>query len=160
MEVDIPMIVALNMADVLIKNGDKLDVDVLEQRIGLPVVAISALKDKNTDLLMKRAVETAKKPRSATSVLTRSKLGEAIAYAEGMLKEKKSAPLFHAVKLLEKDELEIAESPAESDKLQRYLKESGGQKGVLSVDTKAEIADARYHNISENYSHVLTKSSK
>ena len=39
MEVDIPMIVALNMADVLIKNGDKLDVDVLEQRIGLPVVA-------------------------------------------------------------------------------------------------------------------------
>lgn len=160
MEVDIPMIVALNMADVLIKNGDKLDVDVLEQRIGLPVVAISALKDKNTDLLMKRAVETAKKPRSATSVLTRSKLGEAIAYAEGMLKEKKSAPLFHAVKLLEKDELEIAESPAESDKLQRYLKESGGQKGGLSGDTEAEIADARYQYISENFSPVLKKSSK
>ena len=160
MEVDIPMIVALNMADVLIKNGDKLDVDVLEQRIGLPVVAISALKDKNTDLLMKRAVETAKKPRSATSVLTHSKLGEAIAYAEGMLKEKKSAPLFHAVKLLEKDELEIAESPAESDKLQRYLKESGGQKGELSGDTEAEIADARYQYISENFSPVLKKSSR
>ncbi len=160
MEVDIPMIVALNMADVLIKNGDKLDVDVLEQRIGLPVVAISALKDKNTDLLMKRAVETAKKPRTATSVLTRSKLGEAIAYAEEMLKEKKRAPLFHAVKLLEKDELEIAESPAESDKLQRYLKESGGQKGGLSGDTEAEIADARYQYISENFSPVLKKSSK
>ena len=160
MEVDIPMIVALNMADVLIKNGDKLDVDVLEQRIGLPVVAISALKDKNTDLLMKRAVETAKKPRTATSVLTRSKLGEAIAYAEEMLKEKKRAPLFHAVKLLEKDELEIAESPAESDKLQRYLKESGGQKGELSGDTEAEIADARYQYISENFSPVLKKSSK
>lgn len=161
MEVDIPMIVALNMADVLIKNGDKLDVDALEKRIGLPVAAISALKDKNTDLLMKRAVETAKKPRTATSILTRSTLGGAISYAEEMLKEKNiSAPLFHAVKLVEKDELEVQAHPAESNKVQRYLKESGGQKGGFGGDTEAEIADARYQYISENFSPVLKKSSK
>lgn len=44
--------------------------------------------------------------------------------------------------------------------MQRYLKESGGQKGGLSGDTEAEIADARYQYISENFSPVLKKSSK
>lgn len=160
MEVDIPMIVALNMADVLIKNGDKLDVDALEKRIGLPVVAISALKDKNTDLLMKRAIETSKTPRAAASVLKASALGGAISYAEGMLKEKNiSAPLFHAVKLVEKDELEAQANPAESDKVQKYLRDNGCRDGAFGGDTEAEIADARYKYISENFSPVLKRAS-
>ena len=53
MEVDVPMVIALNMADVLDKQGDKIDVRSLEKRIGLPVVEISALKSTNVDLLMK-----------------------------------------------------------------------------------------------------------
>ena len=46
LEADIPLVVALNMSDVLAKNGDKLDADELERRLGVPVVAISALRDK------------------------------------------------------------------------------------------------------------------
>ena len=60
MELDVPMVVALNMTDVLDKRGDSIDVRALEKRIRLPVVEISALKGKNMDMLMERAIAAAK----------------------------------------------------------------------------------------------------
>ena len=161
MEVDIPLVVALNMTDVLEKNGDKIDSGTLEKRIGVPVIEISALRDKNTDLLMKRAIETAKQPRGGSSVLRTSALGAAIAHAESALREKNvAAPLFHAVKLVEKDELEVKTNPAEADKIGRYLKDGGYENGDFGGDAEAEIADARYKYISENFSPLLTRSKK
>ena len=161
MEVDIPLIVALNMTDVLEKNGDKLDVKTLEKRMGVPVVEISALKDTNTDLLMKRAVETAKNKREGSSVLRTSGLGSAVAHAEKLLKDAGvPAPLFHAVKLVEKDELEVKSHPSEAAEVERYLKANDYENGEFGGDSEAEIADARYKYISENFSPVLTKSKK
>ena len=69
MELDVPMVVALNMTDVLDKNGDRIDVKALEKRIGLPVVEISALKGDNVEILMNRALAALKTPRQAFSVL-------------------------------------------------------------------------------------------
>ena len=46
MEIDVPMVIALNMIDVVEKSGDKIDAKTLESRIGVPVVEISALKDE------------------------------------------------------------------------------------------------------------------
>ena len=86
MELDVPMVLALNMTDVLEKRGDKIDVRALEKRIGLPVVEISALKNMNVDELMKRALEAVAVKRSGESVLRRSVLGSAIANAEIALK--------------------------------------------------------------------------
>jgi ferrous iron transport protein B len=63
MEIDVPMVIALNMADVLEKQGDRIDIKTLEKRIGLPVVEISALKETNVDVLVKRAIESAKEKK-------------------------------------------------------------------------------------------------
>ena len=68
MELDIPLVVALNMTDVLEKSGERIDAKLLEKRMGVPVVEISALRDRNTDLLMKRAIEAAKQKREGSSV--------------------------------------------------------------------------------------------
>ena len=161
MELDIPLVVALNMTDVLEKSGERIDAKLLEKRMGVPVVEISALRDRNTDLLMKRAIEAAKQKREGSSVLRVSPLGAAIAHAEALLREKSiSAPLFHAVKLVEKDELEVKAHPAEADKAARYLKENDCGKGAFGSDTEAEIADARYKYISENFSPALARSAK
>ena len=54
MEVGVPIVIALNMMDVLKKEGDFLDVKEFEKRIGLPVVEISALKQENIDELMQK----------------------------------------------------------------------------------------------------------
>ena len=74
MEIDVPMVIALNMIDAVEKNGDKIDEKKLEEKIGLPVVSISALKEKNLDTLMQRAYEVSKLPREGRSVLEGSKL--------------------------------------------------------------------------------------
>ena len=68
MELDVPIIVALNMTDVLDKRGDSIDVKALEKRIGFPVVEISALKGKNIDELMARGIQEAATKRKGTSV--------------------------------------------------------------------------------------------
>lgn len=159
MELDVPMVVALNMTDVLDKNGDRIDVRALEKRIALPVVEISALKETNIDLLMSRAIEAVKNKRVATSVLKESALGSSIANAEIALKLKGvDAPLFHAVKLVEKDEIEVQSHPAEAKAAEAFIREN--VRGGEQLDAEAAIADARYKYITAHFSSTLTRARK
>ncbi len=159
MELSVPLVVALNMTDVLDKNGDRIDVRALEKRIGLPVVEISALRETNIDLLMKRALETVKNKRESVSVLRESVLGSAIANAEIALKLKEvEAPLFHAVKLVEKDEIEVKNHPAEAKAVEAFIREN--VEGKDGIDTEAAIADARYKYITAHFSTTLTRAKK
>ena len=161
MELDVPMIVALNMTDVLDKRGDKIDVRLLEKRIGFPVVEISALKGANTETLMERAMEAAANKRQGSSVLKNSLLGSAIANAEIAFKLKGvPAPLFHAVKLVEKDEIEIKNHPSEARAVEEFIHENVCEKDGGCVDTEAEIADARYKYITTYFSSTLTRARK
>ena len=160
MELDVPMVVALNMTDVLDKNGDRIDVKALEKRIGLPVVEISALRGNNVDDLMNRALETIKTPRAAVSVLKESALGSAISNAEIALRLKEvEAPLFHAVKLVEKDSIEVQTHPAEARAAEAFIRENLVN-DQFNGDTEAAIADARYKYITTHYSTTLTRARK
>lgn len=160
MELDVPMVLALNMTDVLKANGDHIDVKTLEKRIGLPVVEISALKGVNVDLLMERAVDTVKTPRKGYSVLRASALGSAISNAEIALKLKEvDAPLFHAVKLVEKDAIEVQTHPAEARAAEAFLRENL-LVDEFNGDTEAAIADARYKYVTAHFSSTLTRARK
>ena len=161
MELDIPIVLALNMADALRKRGDSIDVKTLERRIGLPVVEISALKGDNVDLLMERAIQCAKEKRAGASILKNSIIWPAISNAEIALKLKGvPAPLFHAVKLVEKDEIEVKNHPAEAQAAQAFIKENVCKKDDNGIDAEAEIADARYKYITTHYSSTLTRARK
>ena len=161
LEVDIPVVVALNMTDVLEKNGDDIDEKELEKKIGVPVVEISALKDTNTDLLMERAIKAAKDQRKATSVLKTSSLYAAIEDARIAFELKEvNSPLFHAVKLVEKDELEVKAHPAEAKAAAAYLEKHASTNELFGGDTEAEIADARYKYIVQHFSPTLKRARK
>ena len=161
MELDLPMVVALNMTDVLDKRGDAIDVRALERRIGFPVVEISALKETNVDYLMERAQEAVKTSRKGCTVLKDSLLGSAIANAEIALKLKGvEAPLFHAIKLVEKDEIEVKNHPAEAKAVEAFIDENLTAKTGDTIDTEAEIADARYKYITARFSSTLTRARK
>jgi len=158
LEVDIPMVVALNMTDVLKKQGDSIDVAALEEALGLPVVEISALREEGTEELMRRAIEAAKTTRDAFSVLKGIPSYGAIENAEIAFKLKDiQYPLFHAVKLVEKDELEVKSHPAEASAAVEYLKKNMKDASPFGEDTEAEIADARYKYIVENYAVALKR---
>lgn len=60
MEVGIPVVIAINMMDVVRRNGDKIDIDVLSQRLGCPIVEISALKNTGITDAADTAVMAAK----------------------------------------------------------------------------------------------------
>ena len=160
MELEVPIVVALNMTDVLDKNGDKIDVRTLEKRLGLPVVEVSALKGTNIELLMTRAMDAVLQKRQGETVLKRSLLGSAIANAEIALKLKDvTAPLFHAVKLVEKDEIEVNNHPTEAKAVEAFIRENVKTKSG-EIDAEAEIADARYKYITEHFSTTLTRARK
>ncbi|MBQ7322946.1 MAG: ferrous iron transporter B [Clostridia bacterium] len=160
MELDVPMVVALNMTDVLDKRGDSIDVKTLEKRIGFPVVEVSALKGNNVESLMQRAIETAKTPRKGHSVLRESALGSAISNAEIALQLKEvEAPLFHAVKLVEKDSIEVETHPAEARAVEAFIQENLVN-DTFQGDTEAAIADARYKYITKYFSSTLTRARK
>ncbi len=161
LEVDVPMVIALNMADVLEKQGDKIDAKALEKRIGLPVVCVSALRGMNIDLLMEEALKVALQKRVGSSVLQGSVLGSAIANAEIAFRLKGvPAPLFHAIKLVEKDEIEIKNHPAEARAVEAFIKENVCEKDGFCGDAEAEIADARYKYVTAHFSTTLTRAKK
>lgn len=160
MEMDVPVVVALNMMDEVAKRGIRLDAAKLEEKLGIPVVEISALKGEGLDTLMKRAYAAAKTPRKGTTVLKDSALAHLINDVKIALEGAGGVghPLFHAVKLVELDALEV-------EMHKPLLKMIDDFKATFSDDTfgsdfEALIADNRYQYISHNFSAVLTRPAK
>ena len=60
LELGLPMVVAVNMCDILKKNGDKLDTAKLAKELGCPVIEISALKGENDKAAAELAIKAAK----------------------------------------------------------------------------------------------------
>ena len=157
LEMDVPVIIALNMMDEVEKAGDKIDVKALEKAVGVPVVAISALKKSGIKELMDKAAAMSSERKGAT-ILGGALTGKIECSRQFFAQEEVASPLFHAVKMLENDEIELAHK---------------GAKEVLAEiaagdDLEAVIADERYKYISANFSsakakgnrEVLTKSDK
>ena len=78
MEIDVPIIIALNMMDAVEKSGDVIDAKLLEEKIGLPVVAISALKGTGIKELMDKAIAISKKGRQGETVLKNSPIAHLV----------------------------------------------------------------------------------
>ena len=57
LEIDVPVVIALNMMDILKKTGDTIDPQALEKKMGVPVVCISAQTEENLDVLLARMKE-------------------------------------------------------------------------------------------------------
>lgn len=149
MEIDVPLVIALNMMDAVEKNGDKINKEELSKLFNLPVVEISALKQTNIDTLMNVTYETSKKSRKAFSVINETGLSELIKNVNIALKgHKVDNPLFHAVKLVELDELEVSAhndlAPMVEEFKETYHNELFGN------DFEALVADARYKFITGN----------
>ena len=156
MEIDVPIIIALNMMDVLRKSGKELDAKKLEEELGVPVVEISALKEENLDELMLRAYSTSLTPRKGSSLLENSQLSHLVHDVEIAFKGMKvDNALFHAVKIIEKDEIE-EKNHSDLINIVNEFKETFTD-NIFGNDLEAIVADARYKYITSNFSKVVTK---
>ena len=159
MEIDVPVVIALNMMDAVVKQGDAIDEKALEKKLGVPVVAISALKGEGLSELMERAYEASKTSRLGKTVLEHGALAHLIGDVKIALDgQGVGNPLFHAVKLAEEDELEV-NAHKDTVKMVEEFKKTF-KDDTFGDDFEALIADARYKYISDNFSSVITKKNK
>ena len=106
-ELGIPVIIAVNMMDLVKKNGEELNVDRLSRDIGCKVVEISALKGDGIDQLIQRAVAIAKTgKKNQPAHRFEGCVEHAIAHIEEAISGKvdQSMERWYAVKLFERDE--------------------------------------------------------
>lgn len=159
MEIDVPMVIALNMIDEVEKNGDKLEAQKLEEQMGVPVVSISALKEKGLDELMTRAYDACQNKRKGETVLAGTSLMHLIRDCKIALEgQGVDNSLFHAIKLVELDELEVEAHPGSAVMVEEFKKTF--EDDTFGSDFEAIVADSRYKYISKNYSTALVKNKK
>lgn len=157
LETNIPVVVALNMIDLVKKEGTKINEKRLSELLGVPVVPISALKEQNLNALVEESIKTSNTKREAWTSLNNSKINDLIETLNKKLKEDKvDNSLFHAIKLAENDEKEIQDYP----KYLRYIEEYkvNFDDELFHQDLEALIANDRYEYITESLvSEVITK---
>ena len=146
LEIDVPVVIALNMMDVINKEGIELDVKLLERNIGIPVVAISAQTGENIHKLMERAFQSSLEPRKATTVLYKGQLSHLIRDCEISFRALKvDNPLFHSIKLIENDEIESEElesSEGEAEDFEEFEDEDFDNLDEISEEELDAMLDA------------------
>ena len=156
LEIDVPVVVAINMMDVLEKAGDTLDEKLLESKLGVPCVKISALEESNLKELMEVAYKASKSPREGSSVLYGKDLTHLIGDIKIAFKGKKvENPLFHSVKLVENDEIEVKMHEDLVPMVDEFKKTLDDE--IFGDDIEAIIADERYKYISKNFSDAIKR---
>ena len=158
MELGIPVIMAVNMMDVVEKSGEKIHTDKLSKKLGCEVVEISALKGTGIKEAAEKAVKLAESRKAAVVTHEFSKEAEdIIAEVEdklkGMPEEQKR---FFAIKLLEKDD-KINEMMTNVPDVSAEIKE---MEDKFDDDTESVITNERYVYISSIIGDCVTKNTK
>ncbi len=150
LEIDCPVVIALNMMDIVEKQGDTIDIDGLSSILGVPVIPISALNGNGIQELMETAIKTASIKREGKSVLMDSHIKDAILEVKGLLEEHNIPHVvFNSVKLLEADSISL-ENPLLSDHKEelKHILDEIAKKDIYN-DVEAVVADLRYKFITE-----------
>ena len=150
-ELGLPVVVAVNMIDLVRKNGDWIDLARLGQELGCAVMETSALKGEGSMAAAEKAIEIARQKKAGEHphVFTGS-VEHALAHIEESIPEKVEAASlrWYAIKLFERDE-KVLEELALGDELQGHL-EAHIQDCERELDDDAEsiITNQRYAYIS------------
>ena len=159
LELGIPVIMAVNMMDIVEKNGDTIHIDKLKKKLGCEVVTISALKGTGITEAANKAVSIAQSHRKVTPVHEFCDKAEEIIGAvenklTGVVPEEQKR--FFAIKLLERDD-KIIEQMNTSVNVSAEIKEMENE---FDDDTESIITNERYVYISSIIGQCVTKARK
>ena len=162
-DLGIPTVVALNMMDLVEKNGDKIDVDALAKRLGCPVVPTSALKGRGMEEVVKAAIEAGKKGAApATTLRFTNEVEEALAQvidvAGAAIKGRHAR--WYAIKLLEGEQLTIDALNLPAAALSKIAAIRERLEDAEDDDAESIITNERYDNITEVCDACVRKSPK
>ncbi len=158
MELGIPVVLAVNMMDMVRKSGDQIDIKVLGEKLGCKVVPISALKGEGIGEAVDMAVKMAQNKSEAKAVHRFSLevegyLGEIERKLTGIAEEQKR---FYAIKLFERDEKLKGQMVQAPDVSQIIAK----AEERLDDDAESIITNERYHYIASVTDGCVKKAGK
>jgi len=163
LEIGIPVVIALNMADLLAKSGDKIDVKKLSEIFGCEVVETSALKGTGLKEVVEKAIEAAKKNewKNPAGIFSGS-VENAIAKVEEAVGEAVDADQkrWFAIKLLEKDSKVIEQLHLPASAMAAVNTEVTRLEKEMDDDTESIITDERYTYIGSVIDKAVKKSGK
>ncbi len=160
-ELGIPVVVAINMMDIVAKSGDKIDLEKLGAGIGCKVVEISALKGTGIEEAAKEAINAAHQERHTPMFLFSGMVEHAIAHIEEAavhhLPEDRQR--WYAVKIFERDEKVLNDLKLDEEKLSHIEKDIQKVEQAFDDDAESIIINERYEYIAKVLSTCYKKRS-
>ena len=150
-ELGIPVVLAVNMMDVVRKNGDKIDVAELSRQLGCPVVEVSALKGDG----VKEAAETAIKAAKSGKTIPMHKFSGPVEHAIAHIEEAAVHTLpeeqqrWYAVKVFERDDKVLESLNIPEDVKAHIEQDIEAAEKELDDDAESIITNERYVYIAE-----------
>ncbi len=162
-DLGIPVVLALNMMDLVEKNGDSINVAELSRHLGCPVVETSALKGRGMDALMERAIAEAKKGTAPTTEFGfDQKVEEALAKVIDIAGARISGrhARWYAIKLLEGEQLTIDKLNLPAGELSKIAAVREALEDAEDDDAESIITNERYDAIGDVCAECVKKSPK
>ena len=145
-ELGIPVVIALNMMDLVRKNGDTINVQELSREIGCKIVEISALKGDGVDEVAEAAIKAAKGTKTVPQHTFSGAVEHALAHIEEMtvhgLPEEQQR--WYAIKLFERDEKVLDKLNLSKDTLSHIETDIQAAEKELDDDAESIITNERY----------------
>ena len=159
LELGIPMVIAINMMDVVRKNGDKIDIQALSEQLGCPIVEISALKGEKTMEAAEEALRAAQSGRKIPVHAFSGPVEHALAHIEeaAVHSMPEAQQRWYAVKLFERDEKVIEKLGLSKDTLSHIEDDIAAVETELDDDAESIITAERYAYIAQILKHCYHK---
>ncbi|MGN0106768.1 MAG: ferrous iron transporter B, partial [Hominilimicola sp.] len=150
-ELGIPVVIAVNMMDIVKKNGDKINIDELSRELGCKIIEISALKGTGVMEAAEAAVEAAQNGKTVPMHTFSGAVEHAIAHIEeAVLHEMpEDKQRWYAIKIFERDEKVITQLGIAEDKLEHIEKDIAAAENELDDDAESIITNERYIYIAQ-----------
>ena len=158
-ETGVPVVIALNMSDLLEKRGIQVDVERLSMLLGCKVIKTSALKETGLKEVVDEAIKTAKKvDHKLPEAIFSSDVESAISSVRNLLVDISDyEKRWYAIKLLERDEKVIAEVKLSAEDAKTVENTAKGLEEKLDNDTESIFTDERYNYIQKIVSTTVKK---
>ncbi|MDD6251913.1 MAG: ferrous iron transport protein B [Oscillospiraceae bacterium] len=149
MELGIPVVIAINMMDIVRKNGDKIDTDILSRDLGCKIIEISALKGDSINLAAELAIEAAKSGKKVPQPNFSGTVEHALAHIEeaaihNMPEEQQR---WYSVKIFERDEKVLEQLNLDKDVVAHMEQDIRKVERLLDDDAESIITNERYNYI-------------
>ncbi len=150
-ELGIPVVMAINMIDLVKKAGDKLNLQELSRELGCPIVEVSALKGTGVEAAAQAAIEAAKGGKKVPAHTFSGPVEHAIAHIEEAVVHNLPEDMqrWYAIKVFERDKKVLEQLKIDASTLAHVEKDIAAAEQELDDDSEAIITNERYVYIAQ-----------